>query len=97
MFIKRDVSLHPITTQHVGASSQRQYNADTKQNISVYFKYSNYCDRLAYASSVDPDQTTPISSLIRFYTVCRSTCILWAHNYLIKPKYSTFKIITLIM
>ena len=34
--------------------------------------FSNVSDKIAYANSVNPDQTGP-SSLIREYTVCHST------------------------
>ena len=35
------------------------------------FSYIKVADKIAYASSADPDQTAPLrSSLIRVYTVC---------------------------
>ena len=36
------------------------------------------------------------SSLIRIYTVCRSACIFWTHNSVVKPPRSHFRNITTI-
>ena len=43
-----------------------------------------------------PEQTvhTPISSLIRIFTVCYSICIFWTHICLVKLHYSNFRIKT---
>ena len=51
----------------------RYYDHSTiKTSFCQSHMFSNVSDKIAYANSVNPDQTGP-SSLIREYTVCHST------------------------
>ena len=57
--------------------------------IRMYRNDPKFLDRYAWANSADPDQTAP-SSLIRFYTVCHSVCIVWTHYSTVEPHSSNF-------
>ena len=61
----------------------------------LYRNDPTFSDRYAWANSADPNQTAlEGSSLIRVYTVCHSTCIIWTHYSMIEPHSSNFRVIT---
>ena len=55
------------------------------QNLLQY----NYCFTCISQQTVQ----TQMSSLIRVYTVCNSSCIFWVHYSLVKPSFSNFRAI----
>ena len=63
----------------------------------IYRLWSKFLDRHVWASSVDPDQTVPRSSLISVYTVYHSVCIIWTHYSVVKWYCSNYRIITAIL
>ena len=75
----------------------KQVEAKQRKQLKSYHQYHKnpkISDGQIWATSADPDQTAPRSSLIRVYTVCNSLCIFWMHNSKEMPSYSTFRVIT---
>ena len=48
---------------------------ELSKHFKKYLNVPKFSDIQVLANSADPDQTAPLSSLIRLYTVCHCICI----------------------
>ena len=91
----RDTNCFDYLQYELTFNSEYQKCCALKSRLRIRIVYRlTSSDRFAWVNSAGPDQTAPLSSLIRVYTVCHSVFIVWTHFSMIEQNSSHFRVIT---